>query len=112
MYDVNGDLDFGDVLAKVETLAAGNEHRVRATRSSPAAMLFSAMQAALVMNTNADHGNWEYAGAYKTNSSQYRVSGEVRRSVTGSTSRSGHGWNMYSGRSSGSLDSPRPATVD
>lgn len=34
VYDVNGDLDFGDVLAKVETLAAGNEHRVRATRSN------------------------------------------------------------------------------
>ncbi len=34
VYDVNGDLDFGDVLAKVETLAAGNEHRVRATRAN------------------------------------------------------------------------------
>ena len=34
IYDVNGDLDFGDVLAKVETLAAGNEHRVRATRAN------------------------------------------------------------------------------
>ena len=85
----------------------------RASTSCPSCygwktMLFSAMQAAPVMNTNADRGNWEYAGACKTNSSQDRVSGEVRRSVTGSTSRSGHGWNMYSGRSSGSLDSPRP----
>ena len=34
VYDVNGDLDFGDVLAQVETLAAGNEHRVRATRAN------------------------------------------------------------------------------
>ena len=34
VYDVNGDLDFGDVIAKVETLAAGNEHRVRATRAN------------------------------------------------------------------------------
>lgn len=38
VYDVDCDLDFGDVLAKVETLAAGNTHRVRATPTNLSAI--------------------------------------------------------------------------
>ncbi|MDV6346451.1 transposase [Nitrosomonas sp. Is35] len=39
-----------------------------------------AMRATPAMNTNADHGNWEYAGAYKINASPDRISRRVRRS--------------------------------
>lgn len=73
--------------------------------------LFWAMRATPAMNTNADHGSWEYAGVCKTNASPDRISRWVRRSVTGSIPQSVHGWNMCFGWSNGSLDLPGSATA-
>ena len=110
--DVGADMSSRAVYT-VEITAAYEAHiNVLSSYCGRKTKLSWAMRTTSVMNTNADHGSWEYAGVCKTNASPNRIFRGVRKSVTGSILQSGQGWNHLFGVIKQQFGLTRTATAD